>query len=160
MLCDLAQERTALPRLFLLAAIALGGCTAIQDQVNPTFLTPVAAPSEAAPAPATPRASAFPIFFTSGSAALDDAAQQGLAQAAEIARARPRVPILIIGYSEGEPALARQRARAVIAELAQQGVPRARMRSILRNQSPVADATVSHRVDVRVDEERVRRARP
>ncbi len=151
-----------MPRLFLLAAIALGGCAAIQDQVNPTFLTPVAAPSPSAPsaAPVVARASAFPIFFTTGSAALDDPAQQGLAQAAEIARARPRVPILIIGYSEGEPALARQRARAVIGELVEQGVPRARMRTILRNQSAVADGIVSHRVDVRVDEERVRGARP
>ncbi|MCX7373681.1 MAG: OmpA family protein [Alphaproteobacteria bacterium] len=151
-----------MPRLFLLAAIALGGCTAIQDQVNPTFLTPVAAPSQSVPAaaPAVARASAFPIFFTTGSATLDEAAQQGLAQAAEIARARPRVPILIIGYSEGEPAIARQRARAVIGELVQQGVPRARMRTILRNQTAMTDATVSHRVDVRVDEERVRRARP
>jgi len=149
-----------LPRLFILAAIALGGCAAIQDQVNPTFLTPVAAPSQSAPAPVAARASAFPIFFTTGSAALDDPAQQGLAQAAEIARARPRVPILIIGYSEGEPALARQRARAVIGELVEQGVPRARMRTILRNPSAVADGIVSHRVDVRVDEERARRARP
>ncbi len=149
-----------MPRPFIIIALALAGCTAIQDQVNPTFLTPVAAPSQPTPAPAASRAGAFPVFFAHGSAELDAAAHQGLDQAASIARARPTVPILIIGYSGAEPMLARQRTRAVSQELTTKGVEPARIRTMMRSATGIADDTVSRRVDIRVDEERVRTARP
>lgn len=101
---------------------------------------------------------AFPIFFTPWSALLDEAAEQGLVQVADLAKRYPGVPILVVGYAdphgsrEANVLVSRLRATLVAEELVERGVHRDRIRVDWRGPTnPAFEALESRRVEVRVD---------
>jgi outer membrane protein OmpA-like peptidoglycan-associated protein len=116
-----------------------------------------------AQAPATPphgSERAFVVFFTPWSAALDPAAEAGLARVAEMARQVPTVPVLVTGYasppgsSEANELLSRLRARVVADAMVERGVAAARIRMIARGATPGMEDLESRRVEVRIDDGR------
>lgn len=75
------------------------------------------------------------VFFTADSAALDQAAQSAIAEAANTAKQRPNATIRVRGFAApdaGSPAfnqsLANTRAQGVADALVQAGVPRIQLR--------------------------------
>lgn len=101
-------------KLFIISALmCLGGC-ALQGHAS-------APPST-------------PVFFKPNSAALDSAALKTIALLAHAANARPDAPVTIVGTTEDKGdtghnnALSEERAQAVAAQLAADGVAKARLR--------------------------------
>lgn len=118
---------------------------------------PAPPPATAAPAaPADPNR-ALPIFFEAWSALLEEPAQVALREVAERIKANPRVPVLVVGYSDprGSPeanmTLSRLRARVVADALIANGVPARRIRVLYRGATPGFESLESRRVEVRVD---------
>lgn len=151
-----------MPRRALISAaalLALAACAA--ETPAPVATPPAAAPAPQAvtapAAPATGPGRAFPVFFESWSANLDEPARQGLAEAARLARETPRVPLLVTGYAspagsgEANRLLSQLRARIVADTLIENGVAANRIRIAYRGPTPGFEALESRRVEVRVD---------
>jgi outer membrane protein OmpA-like peptidoglycan-associated protein len=141
------------------ALLALAACaTETPAPATTTPAAPAAAPAAPAAAPSSDRA--YPVFFEAWSAAIDPAAQQGLARVAEIAKSNPRLPILVIGYADPQGTrqanviLSRLRAQVVADELVELGVARSRIRILYRGPTPGFESLESRRVEVRVDDGR------
>ena len=111
------------------------------------------------PPPASTTAADAPravVFFTRDSALLDEAAQQNVREAAEMARSDPAAPVRVLGFAApdaGTPAfnrtLAQARAQNVADGLVAAGVPRERVRVHTRGAVPFAlMPTESRRVEV------------
>ena len=96
------------------------------------------------------------VFFTADSAALDQAAQSAVTEAASFAQQHPTTPVHVRGFATpdaGSPAfnrsLANTRAQGVANALVQAGVPRARLS--MENRGAVAYdlmPTESRRVEI------------
>ncbi len=152
--------RRALPS-FLAAAslLALAACAtdAPAPAAAPAAPPPPPAAAVAPSAPATGPGRAFPVFFESWSANLDDPARQGLVEAARLARDNPRVPLLVTGFAspagsgEANRLLSQLRARIVADALIENGVAANRIRIAYRGATPGFEALESRRVEVRVD---------
>jgi OOP family OmpA-OmpF porin len=149
------------PRILTKAAFgaALLTLAACADTAAPVTAPPPApAPVVAAPAPVVPGPNrALPIFFEAWSAALDEPAREALRELAEFAKTLPRVPILVVGYSdprgsqEANMHLSRLRARVVADALIAHGIPARRLRITYRGPTPGFESLESRRVEVRVD---------
>src|SRR3954467_2181862 len=108
-----------------------------------------------APSGTAPRAV---VFFTADSAALDENAQELIAQLAEQAKARPGVPVRVRGFAAPDAgsaaynrSLAEARARQVADQLASAGVEASRIHIESRGEVPFElMATESRRVEILV----------
>lgn len=81
-----------------------------------------------------PVARTIVVFFTADSAALDQAAQSAIAEAAGVARQRPNAVVHVRGYAAPDAgsaafnrSLSNTRAQGVADALVQAGVPRAQL---------------------------------
>lgn len=96
----------------------------------------------------------YPVFFTPGSAALDQTAQAVIQVAADYAKAHPRQQVVVTGYADATGstpanlALSDQRAQAVTDQLVTDGVERGRIR---HNAHGATDTLLSGQADRRVD---------
>lgn len=139
------------------ALLALAACA---ETPAPAVTAPPPAP---APAPAAPTATqvdpnrALPIFFEAWSALIEEPARVALTEVATYIKANPRIPVLVVGYSdprgsaEANMILSRLRARVVADTLVANGVPRNRIRILYRGATPGFESLESRRVEVRVD---------
>lgn len=110
------------------------------------------------PPPANPASAArtVVVFFTADSAALDQAAQSAITEAADTAKQRPNAVVHVRGFATpdaGSPAfnqsLANTRAQGVADALVQAGVPRSQLRMESRGGVPYEMMpTESRRVEI------------
>jgi len=150
--------------IFAIASLlALAAC-ATEPPVAAPAAPVLAPPPMAAATSPTGQGRAFPVFFESWSAALDEPAAQGLVQAAQLARDNPRVPILVTGFAspagsgEANRLLSALRARVVADKLTEAGVAAGRIRVAYRGATPGFESLESRRVEVRVDPAAAERA--
>ncbi|MBX9751552.1 MAG: OmpA family protein [Roseococcus sp.] len=149
------MSRRLTPAAFGAALLALAACA--ETPAPAVTAAPPPPPAPAAPAAPVDANRALPIFFEAWSALLEEPAQVALRETAERIKARPRVPVLVVGYAdprgsaEANMILSRLRARVVADALIAAGVPAARIRIIYRGATPGFESLESRRVEVRVD---------
>ncbi len=150
------MSRRLTPAAFGAALLALAACAETPAPAV-TAAPPAPAPAPAAPAPQVDPNRALPIFFEAWSAFLEEPARAALVEVATYIKANPRVPVLVVGYSdprgsaEANMILSRLRARVVADTLIENGVSRNRIRIIYRGATPGFESLESRRVEVRVD---------
>lgn len=136
--------------------LALAAC-AETPAPAPVVAAPPPPAAEPAPIPTPARGQALPIFFEAWSAQLDEPARGALTASATLAREHPRVPILVVGYSdprgsrEANTILSRLRARVVADFLIERGVQANRIRILYRPGTPGMESLENRRVQVQVD---------
>jgi outer membrane protein OmpA-like peptidoglycan-associated protein len=102
------------------------------------------------------QAPSYVVFFTEHSTALDPAASQVIAQAADAARATPAATVRVIGYTDsvGIPSadvvLSQQRAAIVAQTLIADGVAASRIVQQGRGQTHEDPGVASRRVDIEI----------
>ncbi|UPY35644.1 OmpA family protein [Sediminicoccus sp. KRV36] len=149
------MPRSLTQAAFGAALLALAACAETPAPV--VAAAPPPPPPAAAPAAPVDPNRALPIFFEAWSALLEEPAQVALNEVATRIKANPRVPVLVVGYSdprgsaEANMTLSRLRARVVADALIANGVPARRLRILYRGATPGFESLESRRVEVRVD---------
>ena len=100
----------------------------------------------------------YPVFFNDFSSNLDPAGMAVVANAADIAKKFPRLPVKVTGYADNagstaaEVSLSQARADAVANLLEQDGVPRARIQRAAIGTPPNSQPGVERRrVEIDID---------